>query len=72
MYSPLNIDENDDIVEFTKKAFANLNIEGKTASTGGGSDTNVLNKNGVKAVNLGIKNEEGSYSRRIYCNRRFN
>lgn len=54
MYSPLNIDENDDIVEFTKKAFANLNIEGKTASTGGGSDTNVLNKNGVKAVNLGI------------------
>lgn len=54
MYSPLNIDENDDIVEFTKKAFANLNIDGKTASTGGGSDTNVLNKNGVKAVNLGI------------------
>ena len=54
MYSPLNIDENDDIVEFTKKAFANLNIQGKTASTGGGSDTNVLNKNGIKAVNLGI------------------
>ena len=48
------LDENDDIVEFTKKAFANLNIQGKTASTGGGSDTNVLNKNGIKAVNLGI------------------
>lgn len=54
MYSPLNIDDNDDIVEFTKKAFSNINIEGKTASTGGGSDTNVLNKNGIKAVNLGI------------------
>lgn len=54
MYSPLNIDDNDDIVAFTKKAFANINIEGKTASTGGGSDTNVLNKNGIKAVNLGI------------------
>ncbi|WP_122640680.1 M20/M25/M40 family metallo-hydrolase [Romboutsia sp. Marseille-P6047] len=54
MYSPLNIDDNDDIVEFTKRAFANINIEGKTASTGGGSDTNILNKNGIKAVNLGI------------------
>ncbi|MEG1870857.1 MAG: M20/M25/M40 family metallo-hydrolase [Peptostreptococcaceae bacterium] len=54
MYPPLNIDENDEIVEFTKKVFANINIEGKTASTGGGSDTNILNKNGIKAVNLGI------------------
>ena len=25
-----------------------MNIEGKTASTGGGSDTNILNKNGRK------------------------
>ena len=31
-----------------------MGIEGKTGSTGGGSDTNILNKNGVKAVNLGI------------------
>ena len=31
-----------------------MNIEGKTGSTGGGSDTNILNKNGIKAVNLGI------------------
>ena len=34
--------------------FTEMNIEGKTASTGGGSDTNILNKNGIKAVNLGI------------------
>lgn len=54
MYSPLNVAENDEIVEFTKKAFANLGIEGKTASTGGGSDTNILYANGIKAVNLGI------------------
>jgi tripeptide aminopeptidase len=54
MYSPMNLDENEEIVEFTKRAFANLNIVGKPASTGGGSDTNVLNKNGIKSVNLGI------------------
>ena len=53
-YGPFNIDENDEIVQLAKKAFANMNIEGKTASTGGGSDTNILNKNGLKAVNLGI------------------
>ena len=53
-YGPFNIDENDEIVELAKKAFSNMNIEGKTASTGGGSDTNILNKNGLKAVNLGI------------------
>ena len=53
-YGPFNIDENDEIVKLVKKAFANMNIEGKTTSTGGGSDTNILNKNGIKAVNLGI------------------
>ncbi len=35
-------------------AFSNMNIDAKTGSTGGGSDTNILNKNGLKAVNLGI------------------
>ena len=53
-YGPFNIDETDEIVQLVKKAFSNMNIEGKTASTGGGSDTNILNKNGIKAVNLGI------------------
>ena len=53
-YGPFNIDETDEIVQLAKKAFSNMNIEGKTASTGGGSDTNILNKNGIKSVNLGI------------------
>ncbi len=53
-YGPFDIEENDEIVQLTKKAFENMNIEGKVASTGGGSDTNILNKNGIKAVNLGI------------------
>ena len=53
-YGPFTIDETDEIVLLAKKAFSNMNIDAKTGSTGGGSDTNVLNKNGIKAVNLGI------------------
>ncbi|MGL5348335.1 MAG: M20/M25/M40 family metallo-hydrolase [Peptostreptococcaceae bacterium] len=53
-YAPFTIEENDEIVALVKRAFSNMNVEGKTGSTGGGSDTNILNKNGVKAVNLGI------------------
>jgi len=53
-YGPYTIEENDEIVLLAKKALANMNITAKTGSTGGGSDTNVLNKNGIKAVNLGI------------------
>ena len=53
-YAPFKMDDNEEIVELAKKAFSNLGIEAYTAATGGGSDTNVLNGNGVKAVNLGI------------------
>ncbi|MPM46567.1 Peptidase T [bioreactor metagenome] len=53
-YAPFTVEENDEIVALAKKAFSNMKIEGHTASTGGGSDTNILNKNGIKAVNLGI------------------
>ncbi|MEG1284432.1 MAG: M20/M25/M40 family metallo-hydrolase [Romboutsia sp.] len=53
-YTPLNLDESDEIVNIVKKACSNIDIEAHTASTGGGSDTNILTKNGIKAVNLGI------------------
>ena len=53
-YAPFTVESNDEIVELAKRAFSNMNVEGHTASTGGGSDTNILNKNGIKAVNLGI------------------
>lgn len=46
------IDENDEIVNKAKRAMKAIGIEGKTASSGGGSDTNILNGNGIKAVNL--------------------
>ena len=53
-YAPFTVESNDEIVELAKRAFSNMNVEGHVASTGGGSDTNILNKNGIKAVNLGI------------------
>ncbi|MEG2353932.1 MAG: M20/M25/M40 family metallo-hydrolase [Clostridium sp.] len=54
MYGPFVIDENDELVNMAKSACAKIGLEAFTASTGGGSDTNILNCNGVKAVNLGI------------------
>lgn len=53
-YTPLNVDENAEIVKLAKKAFANMDIEGYTAATGGGSDTNILFKHGFEAINLGV------------------
>ena len=67
-YGPFNIDETDEIVQLVKKAFSNMNIEGKTASTGGGSDTNILNK----ISKLRNRYEKSTYIRRIYSYRRFN
>lgn len=54
VYTPLNTDKNSDIVKLAKKAFANMGIEGYTAASGGGSDTNILYKNGFSAINLGV------------------
>lgn len=54
MYPPFNIEEDEDIVLKVKEALSNMGIEGYTASTGGGSDTNIFNGNGIKAINLGI------------------
>lgn len=53
-YGAFKIDENDEIVKLVKKACEKLGIEAYTTSTGGGSDTNILNVNGIKAVNLGV------------------
>lgn len=53
-YGAFKIDENDEIVELVKKACDNIGLKAYAGSTGGGSDTNILNVNGIKAVNLGI------------------
>ncbi|GAA0116798.1 M20/M25/M40 family metallo-hydrolase [Clostridium senegalense] len=54
MYQPFNVSESENVVEIAKTACKNLNLPMVLQGTGGGSDTNVLNANGLKAVNLGI------------------
>jgi len=54
MYDSFIIDEDDEIVALLKKGFSNIGIEASVTSTGGGSDTNIYNAKGIKAVNLGI------------------
>ncbi|QEK13322.1 M20/M25/M40 family metallo-hydrolase [Crassaminicella thermophila] len=54
MYSAFMIDENDEIVNTVRKACENIGLKPFTQASGGGSDTNILNENGIKAVNLGI------------------
>jgi len=54
MYDPFVISESDEVVEVVKEACGLIGIKAFTGSTGGGSDTNVFNANGIKAVNLGI------------------
>lgn len=54
VYGAFKVEEDDDIVEKVKKACENLGLEAYTTTSGGGSDTNVLNANGITAINLGI------------------
>lgn len=53
-YPSFCISKDEDIVIRLKEVFRNIGIEGHTIATGGGSDTNILNGYGIKAVNLGI------------------
>lgn len=53
-YSAFNVDEDEKIVSKVKQACKNIGLEPFTASSGGGSDTNILNGKGIMAVNLGI------------------
>lgn len=52
LYGPFVIEETDEVVQQAKRAFESLGIKAETKSSGGGSDTNIFNCNGIKAVNL--------------------
>jgi tripeptide aminopeptidase len=54
MYGPFIVAETDEVVKLAEKACANMGVTTSLKATGGGSDTNVLNGNGIKAVNLAI------------------
>ncbi|MTK12399.1 MAG: M20/M25/M40 family metallo-hydrolase [Clostridiaceae bacterium] len=58
MYEAFSVYENDEIVKMLKKIFSKMNIEPTVISTGGGSDTNIFNANGIKAVNLSVGMEK--------------
>jgi tripeptide aminopeptidase len=53
-YGAFKIEENEEIVKMITKACDNLDMKAVTTTSGGGSDTNIFNQNGIKAVNLGI------------------
>lgn len=53
-YSAFCIAENEEIVNMAKKAFLKLGIEPKVVASGGGSDANVFNANGIKSINLSM------------------
>jgi len=53
-YKAFKVEEDAPIVKRVKEAFNELGIEARTAKSGGGSDTNILNGNGIAAVNLGV------------------
>lgn len=54
MYNAFKVDANDEIVKKAETACTKIGIKPFTASSGGGSDTNVFNANGIRAINLGI------------------
>lgn len=53
-YEAFKVEEDAEIVQKVKEACKNIGLEPFTTSSGGGSDTNILNANGIEAVNLGI------------------
>jgi tripeptide aminopeptidase len=58
MYSNVNFEEDAEVVQTAFKAIRSLGIEPKTMSSGGGSDANVLNGQGIPTCNLAIGYEK--------------
>ena len=53
-YGAFSIDEDHDVVTLVKKALGTLGLPTRITTSGGGSDTNILNAHGITAINLGI------------------
>ncbi len=53
LYSNFNINIDSKIVKFINKSAADIGIKIKLLSSGGGSDANIFNNNGLKTLNLG-------------------
>ncbi len=53
-YSGFSLGENDRVVRIATDAMKSLKIRPEYTVSGGGSDTNVINRAGIQAVNLSI------------------
>lgn len=53
-YHAYKIEESDEIVDLVRKVSAKLNLDFQAKGSGGGSDTNIFNQKGIKAINLAI------------------
>jgi len=53
-YSGFSIKQDQEIVHIVDRAIRKINLKPKYLSSGGGSDTNILNENGIKAINLSV------------------
>lgn len=53
-YTAFNIEKDHEVVKSVERACAALGLKPKATTSGGGSDTNIFNNNGIDAVNLGI------------------
>lgn len=54
LYPAFSIKESDTIVAFLKKGALECGLDLKLVATGGGSDTNIVNRKGIQAVDVGI------------------
>lgn len=54
LYGAFVVSEDDEIVKLAKVALDDNGYKAIVTASGGGSDTNILNSNGIKAINLGI------------------
>lgn len=54
LYPAFNISEDDEIIAILKEASEKTGIPLKLVSTGGGSDTNIINAKGIKAVDVSV------------------
>lgn len=53
-YEGFNIQKDDPIISILKEASNEIGVNLKLESSGGGSDTNIVNNNGIKAVNISV------------------
>lgn len=54
LYPSFSISENEDIIKILREASNKVGIELLTEATGGGSDTNIINSKGIKAVDISV------------------